>query len=499
MKRLHAFVLKSFTGPFLLTFFLVTFLLLMQFLWKYIDDLVGKGLEIPIISELLLYTSASLVPMSLPLAILLASLMTFGNLGEHYELIALKSSGVSLQRIMRPLMILSVMFSISAFLFANHVLPFTNLKMRTLLYDVQRQRPELQIKEGVFYNGIEGYSIKIGRKDPKTNLLHNVKIYDHTNARGNTSITIADSGYMMMTEDEGRLIITLYHGHNYIDIQENTRYTKQRTYPFRRDKFEEQIIILELSGFGLTRSDESIYKSNYQMMNIKQLMHYEDSILRNLILAQNQLNKHLQVKTIHYEPAQHQYRPPKKEDESKTIDPGPPIILDSLMNDIRLAEKRRIYSRALSFARNQKSHIVNTFNITDYKERRMRKYQIEKHRKFTLSVACFIFFFIGAPLGAIIRKGGLGMPVVISVLFFLLYHVLSLTGEKFVREGVLPDYQGMWISSTILLVAGSFLTYKATTDSVILNIDTYLSFFKKIFKIKLIKQPVKSSSKGNPS
>lgn len=487
MKKLHLFVLKSFTGPFLLTFFLVTFLLLMQFLWKYIDDLVGKGLELPVISELLLYTSASLVPMSLPLAILLASLMTFGNLGENYELIALKSSGISLQRIMRPLIVLSIIFSIGGFLFANHVLPYTNLKMRSLIYDLQRQRPELQIKEGVFYNGIEGYSIKIGEKNPKTNLLYNIKIYDHTEKRGNVSITVADSGYMMMTEDEGRLILTLYNGYTYTDIREEQRHRAPKSYPFRRDKFDTHIITMELTGFGLTRSDGTMYRSNYQMMNIKQLKHYEDSLKKAVNKIKKDLHSSIQYKIINYEPAKPQIKKPPKKDIKKTPSP-PKFMVDTFINELQLAEKRRLYSRALGYARNQKGQISTAFGKSDFKERRMRKYQIEWHRKFTLSFACFIFFFVGAPLGAIIRKGGLGMPVVISVLFFVLYYVLSLTGEKFVREGVLADYQGMWISSFILLIMGSFLTYKATTDSVILNIDTYFVFFKKIgnFIVKIL-------------
>ena len=449
----------------------------MQFLWKYIDDLVGKGLSIPIISKLLLFTSASLVPMALPLAILLASLMTFGNLGENYELIALKSSGVSLQKIMRPLIILSLVLAFGAFFFSNYALPYTNLKMRTLLYDIQRQRPELQIKEGVFYNGIDGYSIKIGKKDPKTNLLHDIRIYNHSEKRGNINVTVADSGYMMMTGDEGNLILTLYSGCSYIDIRENSRARNQRRFPFRRDKFSKQTTILQLVGFGLVQSDESIYKSNYQMMNLSQLKSYEDSIKSTVNFNKNELNRQMQEKQVKdkYTPAINRIKP-------KDLSNQPHAILnaDSLMADLNIFEQRRIYDRALQLARNRKGIIRSSFATTDYQERKMRKYQIEWHRKFTLSFACIVFFFIGAPLGAIIRKGGLGMPVIVSVLFFVFYYILSLTGEKFVREGVLPGYQGMWLSSLVLFIAGSFLTYKATSDSAMFNIDTYFSFFKRI-------------------
>ncbi len=223
MKKLYKLTLSSFLGPFVLTFFIVVFVLLMQFLWKYIDDLVGKGLKIPVISELMLYTSASLVPMALPLAVLLASLMAFGNLGENNELLALKSAGVSLQRIMNPLIILISVIAIGAFLFNNYVLPFTNLKFRSLLYDIQRQNPELQIKTGIFDNTLEGYSIRIGEKDPRTSLLKNIMIYDHTDHVGNIIVTIADSGYMKMTEDKRYLLLTLYHGETYTEMQKQKK------------------------------------------------------------------------------------------------------------------------------------------------------------------------------------------------------------------------------------------------------------------------------------
>ena len=215
MKKLHLLVIKSFVGPFILTFFFVIFILLMQFLWKYIDDLIGKGLEMGVISEFLVYTSASLVPMALPLAVLLASLMTFGNLAENLELLALKSSGISLVRIMAPVMVVSVGIAICAFMFANFVMPVTNLKMRSLLYDIQQQRPELTIKPGVFDNTLEGYSIRIGSRDSKTSLLKDILIFDHTKKQGNTRVTVADSGYMKMSSDEKHLLLTLYNGHTY--------------------------------------------------------------------------------------------------------------------------------------------------------------------------------------------------------------------------------------------------------------------------------------------
>lgn len=477
MKKLHKFVLKSFVGPLVLTFFIVIFVLLLQFLWKYIDDLVGKGLEIPVISELLLYTSASLVPMALPLAVLLASLMTFGNLGENYELIALKAAGISLQRIMMPLIILMIFVSAGAFLFSNHVIPYTNLKMRTLLYDVQQQKPELSIKEGIFYHGIDNYSIKISKKDNKTNLLKGIMIYDHTDRRGNVSVTIADSGYMKVTEDKQYLLVTLYNGYNYVEMgNQKRRRSNEKTYPARRDKFETQTIYIELTGFGLSRTDESLFKSNYQMMNLDQLKHTKDSLDENLEKVQHRFAR--TIRTTNY------FKREARRALKDTLDtlPTPEAInIDTMYHNLPPQDKKRVLSQALTFARSAESYIESQKITYRSKMQRLKRFEVEWHRKFTLSFACLIFFFIGAPLGAIIRKGGLGMPVVISVAFFVVYYIISLMGEKLVRETFEPALKGMWLSSYILLPLGIFLTYKATSDSVILNMDTYVNFFKKVF------------------
>ena len=264
-----------------MTFFIVMFILLMQFLWRYIDELVGKGLNFSVVGELMAYASASLVPLALPLSVLLSSLMTFGGMGEHYELTALKSSGISLRRIMMPVIVLSLFISIGAFLFANNVLPVTNLKMKSLLYDVRQQRPEVQITEGIFYNGIDNYSIRVGRKDPVTNKLFNIMIYDHTSRRGNVSVTVADSGHMQMTTDRRNLIVTLWNGHVYTELEDDKR-SQQKSYPSRTDNFREQRIVIAMTGFELERSDESIFKNSYQMLNVSQLSHITDSLSKEL-------------------------------------------------------------------------------------------------------------------------------------------------------------------------------------------------------------------------
>jgi lipopolysaccharide export system permease protein len=488
VKRLHRFIISSFLGPFFLTFFIVIFLLLMQFLWKYIDDLAGKGLPINVLAELMFFVSASLVPMAMPLAVLLASLMTLGNLGEQYELTAMKASGISLPRIMAPLVIMSIVLALAAFMFANYVMPYTNVKMRSLLWDITNQKPELQVKEGVF-SAIDQYTIRVGKKDYKTNLMRDVKIYDHTHGQGNGQVSVADSGYMKMTDDKKFLVVTLFSGYNYTDMQQNQGRNRQQrgknTYPFRRDKFEKQVLLIPMSGFGLSRSDENLFKQGYQMMGIKELELYADS------LKQQRLSHVSSAFGNIYQSSLFRYRPIAHQKASKElIDSVKYESYDSVYAHENAHEKSMEINEALSFARDIQSNLSSATLYADDLSKRSRKYEIEWWRKFTLSAACIIFFFIGAPLGAIIRKGGLGMPVVISVVFFVFYYIISITGEKFAKEGVMDASLGMCLSGIILLPLGVFLTYKATRESTLLNVDTYLNFYKKLFaKIKLKKSP----------
>jgi lipopolysaccharide export system permease protein len=482
LKKLNKFILQSFLGPFVLTFLIVIFVLLMQFLWKYIDDLVGKGLSFPVIAELLMYTTASLVPMAMPLAVLLASIMTFGNLGEHNELLAFKSAGVSLQKIMAPVTILVCLITIGAFFFNNTALPYTNLKMRSLLYDIQKQNPEITIKPGIFDNTIEGYSIRVEGKDSRSNLLKGIQIYDHSDHLGNIIVTIADSGYIRMTGDERHLIFTLFNGYTYSEMQKKSRERRKKTYPSRRDHFERQDMLVELVDFGLQRTDENLFKSSYQMMNLPQLQHVKDSITKEIIDSQKELKNNLNI-TSYYKEKKYLYKIPPKD----TVITNKRIIVvdfDSVFYSLKKDEQIRNLNQAIGAARNASNYLNNLYITQDNQVHRLRKYEIEAQRKYTLSLACLLFFFIGAPLGAIIRKGGLGMPVVISVLFFIIYYIISLTGEKFSRESVLTPFTGMWISTFVLVPLSAFLTYKASKDSVIMNIETYLNFFRKVFKIK---------------
>ncbi|MDY0201861.1 MAG: LptF/LptG family permease [Tenuifilaceae bacterium] len=474
MKKLHRFILKSYLGPMFMTFFIVMFILLMQFLWKYIDDLVGKGLDAHVIAELLLYASAGLVPMALPLSTLLASLMTLGNLGENNELLAMKSAGISLPRIMSPLIVITILITVGAFFFSNNVMPYTNLKMSTLLWDVRNQRPELQIRVGVFNNDIEGYSIKIGDRDPKTSLMSNLLIYDHRSKEGNLTVTVADSGYMHITSDEEYMVVTLYSGYTYEEMLETraARRTDDRKFPARRNKFDKQIVLLELKGFGLERSGEDLFKGSFHALNQSQLTHVSDSLSLALEVRKKSAAENLLRLTLFQNPFQ------LTRDSTAVVT----YVLnkDSLYNSLTPTLQQTILSRALSTARTAKSSVSNTANEINMRKKHLVRHNIEWHRKFSLSFACFVFFFIGAPLGAIIRKGGLGMPVVVSVLFFVFYYVISLTGEKFARELMWEPYLGMWVASAILLPLGAFLSYKATTDSVLMNADFYVNSLKKL-------------------
>jgi lipopolysaccharide export system permease protein len=478
LKKLDIFVLKSFIGPLILTFFIVLIILILQFLWMYVDELAGKGLEFNILAELLFQFSLSFVPMALPLAILLAALMTFGNLGEFSELTALKSSGIPLQRIMRSLIILIGFISIVSFVFSNNVLPYANRKARTLLYDIRRKRPDINLQAGTFNNDIDGFSIKITTRDPVTNRLNKVYIYDHRDKKGNTNVTYADSGYMKITQDETAMIMVLYNGYSYNEMEDESATISERSYPFRKDYFKEQTMVLSLSGFNLERSEIDLFRSNSAMLNISQLTYYIDSLNKRY---NNRVN--IQFKEFNNTKLYAERNNPKNyafDQDADSMITDAKFDVTALLNSLNAQEKQTVLSTAIDNIKEAASFLSQNSELLMSDVRTIKKYEVDWNKKLTLSFACLVFFFIGAPLGAIIRKGGLGTPAVISILFFVIWYVISLSGEKLVEENLIPTAAGMWASSYILLPIGIFLTYKASTDSVIMNIDTYLAFLKKI-------------------
>lgn len=466
MKKISSLVISTFLGPFVMTFFISLFVLLMQFLWKYIDDLAGKGLEWTVIFKLMVYVSVTLVPLALPLAMLLASIMTFGNLAEHYELVACKSAGMSVQKIMRPLIILTMGICIGAFYFSDNVLPAANLRMSALLYDVRNQKPGLLIKPGVFYNGIEGYVIKVGKKDRDNQTIHNVMIYDHTENRGNTKLILADKGTMLMSDDDRYLILTLFNGKSY---EERRKPRGADTKPMMRTEFEKEVIRFDLSAFKLTRTNEQLFKDNYQMLNLRQLSASSDSIEKKIAETRQ-----------YYQKYNRKFYEGDKSVKAKQI----PFTNENFILNFGKEKQTNILSSAINSARTSKNIAGDAAADITVRQKSFYKHRIEWNRKFTLSFAILVLFLIGAPLGSIIRKGGLGMPLVISVIFFLTYHIISITGEKMAREGVIPVYRGMWLSSALLLPLGLFLMYKATTDSALFDRDAYVKFFNKFIPKK---------------
>ncbi len=479
LKKVDTFVFKSFIGPLILTFFIVLIILLLQFLWMYVDELAGKGLDLLILAELIYYFSLTFVPMALPLAILLAALMTFGNMGEFSELSALKSSGIPLQRIMRPLMIFIGIISIVSFFFSNDVLPFATSKARTLLYDIRRKKPDINIQAGPFYNGVPDFSIKVTSKDPVTNRLDKLIIYDHREKRGNVAVTLADSGYMKTTQDGSGLIMTLYNGYTFNELSEKNVSTSERKYPSRKDYFREQTLVMPLSGFDLERSQDGLFKSNAAMMTISDLTFHIDSLGKAYNDRVNTHFKDFQTSKVYYL-GNYSYLaglPKTKEDSLKK---SPVFETNVLFDSLPVTERKDAVTRAIEHIKDANLYLSQISESHYWEIKVLKRYEVEWNKKLTMSFACLVFFFIGAPLGAIIRKGGLGTPAVISIFFFVIYYVISLSGQKLAEENIIGTFAGMWAASYILLPIGVFLTYKATTDSVIMNIDTYLLYFKKI-------------------
>jgi lipopolysaccharide export system permease protein len=450
-----------------MTFFIALFILLMQFLWKYIDDLVGKGLEWYIIAKLMFFASSTFVPYALPLAILLSSLMMFGNLGEHYELVAMKSAGISLNRIMKPLVIVSILISLLGFYFSNVVLPTANLKFLSLLFDVREKKLAFNIKEGVFYSGIDGFVIRVGKKDPDGNTIRDVMVYDHTKHQGNISLTVAKWGKMELTPDKRFLIFRLYNGMNY---EERTDLRGSAiTHPFQHTRFNEQYQQFDLSTFQLTRTDEKLFKNNYEMMNTSQLKKSIDSIHKQTLKDQIDFGKMFIHNYFYLSSRDTLKKHARKELVQKPV--------TDLLAGFSPADRNRILESAKNSAFGVNENLKASSENFYGKEKNLHRYEVALHKKFTFSIACFLLFFIGAPLGAIIRKGGLGLPAVISTIFFILFWILSITGEKYAVEGVLPAYQGMWIAPLVLLPIGVFLTYKATIDASLLDVDAWVKFF----------------------
>ena len=408
----------------------------MQFLWKYIDDLIGKGLDVLQVSELMIYSIARFVPLALPIAVLISSVMVLGKLGENYELAALQSSGISLISIMKPIFIFIVLISISSFLFSNYVMPIANFKGGSLLYDIKKKKPAINIKEGIFYNDIDGFSIKIGSKDD--DVLNDILIYDHKENLGNRKVISAKSGKMKITDDEKYMELYLFDGNSYIELENNNKKKKSIN---RKISFQKDLIRFDLSSFNMKNS-EMLYKGHYAMLNNKQLSYSIDSLNNKLINKQNLIKVRVSEN--------YKYDASSKSDSV--------ISLNNLNN-------KRIHETAINKLRILKSVSKSNADDLNYKKTIIAKHKIEWHRKISLAFACIIMFLIGAPLGSIIRKGGFSVPLLVSILLFVVYYVISITGEKTAKDLSTSPLEGMWISNFIFIPISIILISLALRNS----------------------------------
>ena len=427
------------------------FILDMQFLWVYADDLIGKGLEPWVIGELMLYASARLVNLALPLAILIASIMAMGSLAEKNELTALKSAGLSLPRILRPLTLAMIAIACGAFWFSNAAWPVANLKFRALLFSVTKQKPALNLTEGAFYNGIEGFAIRVDEKT-EDGTLKDILIHDHREGETGVSRVIrATSGRMEQKAD--RLLLTLHDGASYEEDLEQSKRRKERLHPHIASKFERQIFEIDMTSLDFSKVDEGLFKRAHEMMTVHQLKAAMDSL--------ESLNHDKQRNIEQFGARQTTLL--RDTIELKAL--GVTKASSSILEVLSPTEQRMAFDGARSLARNARQGIANALEEIQSKKTAQDRHAIEWHRKFFLSLSCILLFFIGAPLGAIIRKGGLGMPTVLAIMIFLGYYILSIVGEQMIRAGSIEPWLGMWMSTFVLFPLAFFLTWKASRDS----------------------------------
>ena len=479
IKKLDIFILKSFCLLFAGTFFICLFIFMMQFLWKYVDELVGKGLEMTVLAQFFFYSALTLVPLSLPLAVLLAALITFGNFGERFELLAMKAAGISLLKIMRPLIVFIALVSCVSFYFQNVIGPRAQSKLWTLLFSMKQTSPEVDIPEGVFYDEIDGYNLYVKHKDRETGMLYDVLIYNFEKGFENAQIIKADSGRLEMTADKQHLYLHLYSGEQFENLKDQS--VSRKNVPYRRETFREKHAIIEFdSNFNM--ADEGIMSNSEKSKDMWTIQADVDSMsFKNDSLGHLYYNEAMEGT---YSVAAKLTR----QDTVKLAEAVPESYdADSLFEVATLSEKEKVLTAAVSRANSAASDWnFKTFNIQQT-DSNLRKHKAAWHEKLTLSLSCLIFFFIGAPLGGIIRKGGLGMPVVVSVVIFIVYYIINNTGFKMARDGKWIIWMGMWTSTAVLAPLGAWLTYKANKDSVVFNADAYVSWIKKILGIRSVR------------
>ncbi|MBO5267350.1 MAG: LptF/LptG family permease [Muribaculaceae bacterium] len=490
IKRLDTFMLQRFLPLLIMTFFIVLFIVLMQFLFMRIDDLVGKGLSFSVLGELFFYAAVTMVPTALPLAVLLASLMVFGNLGEKLELTAMKAAGISLFRIMRPLIVFMCFISVGAFFFQNYILPVAQSRMWTLMFSVRQKSPEVEIPEKSFYDEIPGMNLYVDHKNPETGMLYGMIIYDLSRGYGNSRVILADSGKFSFTEDKTKLFLHLHSGEMFENLNDNSMGIGTSGYmPFRRESFTDKQAYFNFDA-NFNRMDESGIRSQYVGQNISQLRHSIDSIGRRVdsigsiyageLTSQRYVG--IESRKPHVDSAGNTFytRAAPSPGLEKAVAATAPVNLDSVFIKPDRSYEKSYISQALADARRSLQDYEYRALMLTEQAKSMRRHDIEMQRKFTLSFAVLVFFFIGAPLGAIIKKGGIGTPLVISVFLFIIYFIFDNSGYKMARDGKMLVWEGIWLSTVVLTPLGVFFTIKAVDDSAVFNADAYRLFFSRL-------------------
>ena len=478
IKKLDIFIAKQFGLLFIGTFFICQFVLMMQFLWRYIDELIGKGLSMEIMAQFFWYMGLFLVSQALPLAILLSSLITFGNLGESSELTAIKAAGISLMQAFRSLIVITILIMIGSFYFQNNVGPHANMKLTQLLISMKQKSPELEIPEGIFYDGIPNCNLYVQKKDLKTGKLYGVMIYRMTDSYEDAAIILADSAMLQSTTEKKHLLLTLWSG-EWFENMKSSEIANSAAVPYRRESFVNKRIVLDFDGdFNMT--DATSLSNNAKAKSLAQIKHAIDS----LDCTYDSVGRsYMREAMVRY------YNIPSidKKDSLLAVKRGElkNASIDSVFNRLRQDEKARVVNAALADVQLATSDLDFKRMITDDADYIIRQHQLEGIGKFTLALSCLIFFFIGAPLGAIIRKGGLGFPVVISVLVFIIYFILDNSGFRMARSGMWSIWFGRLLSTAVLAPLAIFVTWKATNDSAVFNIDAYKEFFMKLLGLRM--------------
>ncbi|MBR2638478.1 MAG: LptF/LptG family permease [Bacteroidaceae bacterium] len=479
IKKLDLFIIKSFSLLLAGTFFICLFIFIIQLLWRWVDEFVGKGLDLDVLAQFFYLGSLTLVGQALPLAILLAALMTFGNFGERLELLAMKAAGIPLLRIMAPLAVECILLGCVSFYFQNVVGPNAQVKLYTVLYSIKQTSPEVEIPEGVFYDKIEGFNLFVKHKDKESGMLYNVMIYDLREGFDKSRILVADSGKMETSADQKHMTLKLYSGELFENLQMNKKDNrKNKNVPYRRETYREKIVMIELDG-GFSMQDGSFLKTQAASKNMIQLKESIDSLtIHNDSIGMNNWKSSMRNS--------YQMKTALSNEDSIAMqrDAVYSINVDSIYNTASKVEKLRWKRNEYNKLQQIKTEYEIKKNIMRSLDKDLNKHHLMWWEKITLSLGCVIFFFIGAPLGAIVRKGGLGYPVLISVATFVLYYIFNTSGYKMAREGEWYIWVGGWLSTIILTPLGILFTYQSNRDSTILNIDAYKEFFRKLLGIK---------------